>query len=71
MPSTDVAKRYDHTLKVDCLSWGLNFSIEYDSGFTFPWSGQSVSWAEWERIVAWIELQRKEAALRESKQKKS
>lgn len=63
MPDIDVAKRYGRTLKVNCSGGGLAFRIEYDSGATYPRNWLSVNWAQWERLVAWVELQRKEQVL--------
>ena len=62
----NVATVENVTLKVDYSSEGLIIWMEYESGYKFPWFHLPVSWAQWERLVAWVELQRKEQALREA-----
>ncbi len=63
MPTLNVAKQYDATLKAQYTSGLVTLSIVYESGREFPWSGMSLNKAKWDRLVAWIELQRKEEAL--------
>lgn len=71
MPSLNITKSWNATLRVEYSSGGVRFSVVYDSGREFPWAGIYVSQARWDRLVAWVELQRKEEALQEAKQKKS
>jgi len=70
MPTLDVAKQWDRTLKVNYSGGRVTFSVVYDSGREFPWAGLDISQAAWDRLVAWVELQRKEETLKEAKQKK-
>lgn len=67
MQSIDVSTQHDHTFRVNYSSGGLVVRIEFESGYSVPWDGHSLDWAEWERLVAWIELQRKEEALQRSR----
>ena len=67
MPTLDVTKSFDATLRVNCSARSVGFSVVYDSGRNFPWAPLYLSWAKWDRLVAWVELQRKEEALKEAK----
>jgi hypothetical protein len=46
---------------------GLCIQTEYPSGKKYPAIDVNISWEEWERFVAWVELQRKEEALENTK----
>lgn len=61
----DVASgQFGETLKADCLADGLLFHIKYPSGKEFPSPFRCrATWAEWDYLVAWVELQRRENAL--------
>jgi len=65
MPTLDVKKSWQTTLRVNYSAGRLRFRMEYDSGYNFPWAGIYLSQPEWDRLVAWVELQRKEEALEE------
>ena len=67
MSTLDVTKSLDATLRVNCSGGVVGFRVVYDSGREFPCAGIYVKQAEWDRLVAWIELQRKEETLREAK----
>lgn len=67
MPTLNVTKSLDATLRVNYSAGTVGFSVVYDSGREFPWAGIYVSQAKWDRLVAWVELQRKEEALKEAK----
>lgn len=68
MQTLDVATHRGHTLRVDYHTQGLGVCFRYLSQRFFPWTPARVNWAEWDRLVAWVELQRKEEALGETKQ---
>ena len=65
MPTLDVTKSFDATLRVNYAAGSVGFSVVYDSGRNFPFSSLWVSQAKWERLIAWVELQRAEQALTE------
>ena len=66
MPTLDVKKSWNTTLRVYYSAGKVRFRMEYDSGYNFPWNGIYLSQVEWDRLVAWVELQRKEEALQET-----
>jgi hypothetical protein len=69
MPNLEVGKtRWNETLNASCSSTGVALHFKYPSGKHFPSFSLLLNWAHWERFVAWVELQRKEQALEESKQ---
>lgn len=47
---------------------GLRIHTKYQSGRNFPSIAVTIGWQEWERFVAWVELQRKEDALKNTKE---
>ena len=63
MPTLDAKKSYDTTLRAYFSDGKVRFRMEYDSGYNFPWQGIWFNQTEWERLVAWVELQRKEEEL--------
>jgi len=63
MATLDVTKSWNVTLKVNYAAGSVGFNVVYDSGRRFPWSSLWVSPQKWDRLVAWVELQRKEEAL--------
>jgi len=67
MPGLDVTKSFNATLRVKYSAGSVGFSVVYDSGREFPWAGIYASQAKWDRLVAWVELQRKEEALKKAK----
>ena len=70
MLSLEVGKTgWNETLCADYSNSGINLQFKYPSGKHFPSFSLKLNWAEWERFVAWVELQRKEQALRENKLK--
>ncbi len=70
MPNLEVGKTvWNETLNASCSSTGVTLQFEYPSGKHFPSFSLHLNWAHWERFVAWVELQRKEQALEEAKQK--
>lgn len=69
MQNLDVARQFGHTLKVGYSTEGLGFHFRYESERDFPWTPVVVNWTEWDRLVAWVELQRKEEALKEAQQR--
>lgn len=66
MPSIDVTKSLDATLRASYSARSIRFSVVYDSGREFPAFGIYVNQPKWDRLVAWVELQRKEEALKEA-----
>lgn len=70
MLSLKVGKTFwGETLKADCLSTGITLQFEYESGKHFPADSLHLNWKQWERFVAWVELQRKEQALKDGETK--
>jgi len=67
MPTLNVTKSLDATLRVNFVARSIGFSVVYDSGRSFPFASLWVSPQEWDRLVVWVELQRKEEALKEAK----
>lgn len=67
----DVATHFGHTLRVNYSTKGLGVYFRYESNRDFPWAPVVLNWAQWDWLVAWVELQRKEEALQEGKQKNS
>ncbi|MBL7125686.1 MAG: hypothetical protein ISS58_00570 [Dehalococcoidales bacterium] len=67
MPTLDVTKSFGATLRVNCEGRSVGFRVVYDSGRNFPFGSLWVTAREWDRLVAWVELQRKEEALKEAK----
>ncbi len=67
MLTLNVTKSFDATLRVNSAGRSVGFRVVYDSGREFPCAGIYVSPQEWDRLVAWVELQRKEEALQETK----
>ena len=70
MPTLNVTKSLDATLRVNYSGGVVGFRVVYDSGREFPMAGIYVSQVGWGKLVAWVELQRKEEALQEAQQKK-
>ncbi|MCJ7743721.1 MAG: hypothetical protein MUO99_04080 [Dehalococcoidales bacterium] len=68
MAETNVgATQFGETLMAYYLDTGLNLQFTYESGRHFPSISLNLDWVEWERFVAWVELQRKEHALEKAK----
>ncbi len=64
MKSLDVGTtKFGERLKANYLPSGLTLQFAYTSGKHFPSPALTLSWEEWDRLVAWAELQRKEQAL--------
>lgn len=54
-----------HTLNVEYSAKGPGFNFTYpESKKDFPFTFAVISWAEWDRLVAWVELHRKCLALK-------
>ncbi len=71
MSNLEVGKtHWNEKLKAHYSNTGVNLQFEYPSGKNFPSLSLHLSWAQWERFIAWVELQRKEQALKETEQKK-
>lgn len=66
MPTLDVTKSFDAALRVNYAAGSVVFSVVYDSGRRFPFDSLWVSPEKWDRLVAWVELQRKEEALKKA-----
>jgi len=62
-----VGQRFGDKLIAQYKTNGLYIHTEYQSGRNFPPASIIISWEEWERFVAWVELQRKEEALENTK----
>ena len=67
MPNLEVGKtRFGEKLEARYSNTGIKLQFEYPSGKNFPSLSLNLSWAQWERFIAWVELQRKEEALKEN-----
>jgi len=62
-----VGQRFGDKLIAQYKADGLYIHTEYQSGRNFPPGAIIISWKEWERFVAWVDLQRKEEALENSR----
>jgi len=60
---------WNEKLKAHYSNTGVTLQFEYPSGKHYPSLSLYLSWAQWERFIAWVELQRKEHALEEIEQK--
>ena len=70
MPNLEVGKtRFGGKLKAHYVNTGVTLQFEYPSGTHYPSFPLVLSWAQWERFITWVELQRKEQALKETEQK--
>lgn len=71
MPNLEVGKTsFGEKLEARYSNTGVKLQFEYPSGKNYPSPSLHLSWAQWERFIAWVELQRKEQALKETEQKK-
>ncbi len=67
MPNLDVGQtRWNEKLEARSSNTGITLQFAYPSGMHFPSVPLRLSWAQWEKFVAWVELQRKEQALKEA-----
>ena len=66
--SLKVGERFGDKLIAEYETDGLHIHTEYQSGRNYPPAAIIITWGEWERFVAWVELQRKEEALEKTKQ---
>ena len=62
-----VGQRFGDKLIAGYRRDGLYMQTKFQSGKNFPSTPVIISWEEWERFVAWVELQRKEQALKNTK----
>jgi hypothetical protein len=62
-----VGQRFGDELVAGYRGDGLHIQMKFQSGKNFPSTPIIISWEEWERFVAWVELQRKEQALKDTK----
>jgi hypothetical protein len=60
----NVTKSYDRTLKMFYSSVGISCYVLYNnSKYEHPQPHFIIGWEEWDRMLAWVELSRKEEAL--------
>ena len=70
MPNLEVGKTpWNEKLKAHYSNTGVTLQFEYPSGKHYPSFSLHLSWAQWERFIAWVELQRKEQVWKETEQK--
>jgi len=62
-----VCEGFEKELVAEYETSGLCIQTRYASGKNFPRDSIIMSWEEWERFVAWVELRRKEEALEKTK----
>ena len=65
MQALDVATQLGHTLKVNYSTEGLGVYFRYESNRDFPWTPVVLNWAQWDRLIGWVESQRGKEALEE------
>lgn len=55
---------WGHELGVQYSTKGPGFQFIYVKGNNYPPGAAVISWQQWDRLVAWVDLQRKEEALK-------